>query len=120
MKIEAVAAKFKLPDLHVILSSYLAMCTPGHCHVSGPAGNLPFDTLEVWEKLWVQNQAYHAPHDILPAQTINASPPSVAWPCGQADTVLVNMNSNAIWPRSVLQFHDLLLYALGSYDLTVM
>ena len=82
IKIKAIAAKFKLPDLHVILSSYLAMCTPDHCHVSGPAGNLPFDTLEVWEKLWVQNQAYYVPHNILLAQTINASPSSVAWPCG--------------------------------------
>jgi hypothetical protein len=61
MKIKAIAAKFKLPDLHVILSSYLAMYAPGHCHVSGPASNLPFDTLEVWEKLQVQNQAYHTP-----------------------------------------------------------
>jgi hypothetical protein len=100
MKIDVVAAKFKLPDLSLALSNYFAKCAPGHCHVSEPAGNLPFDTLEVWEKLRVQNRAYHAPHEILLAQTVNATPPSTAWPCGRADTVLVNTNSNAIWPRS--------------------
>jgi hypothetical protein len=115
MKIDVVATKFRLPDLCAVLSDYLAKCMAGHCHVSRPASDLPFDTLEVWEKLWVQNQAYHAPHEILPAQTINASPPSEAWPCGRADTVLVNTDSNAIWPCSGMTGMDFVLPVIVYY-----
>ncbi|KAI0244974.1 hypothetical protein BJV78DRAFT_1142961, partial [Lactifluus subvellereus] len=120
MKIDVVATKLKLPDLGVVLSDYLAMCAPDHCCIIGPAGNLPFNTLEVWEKLRVQNRAYHAPHEILPAQTINAISPSTSWPCGCADTVLVNTNSDAIWPRSgmtgmkiICTSYSILIHAKG-------
>jgi hypothetical protein len=35
---------------------------------------LPFDHLQVWTKVQLQNRSYHTPHHILPPQTINALP----------------------------------------------
>ena len=42
------------------------------------------------------------PTNALPAQTINAAPPSVSWPSGHADVVLINTDPAAIWPQSGL------------------
>jgi len=50
----------------------------------------------------IQNHAYHTPHNIIPAQTANALPPSTTWPSGCANTVLININSDSVWPHSGL------------------
>jgi hypothetical protein len=49
--------------------------------------------VEIWNKARLQNYTYHVLHDIHPAQTINVSPPSMVWPMGHADVVLVNTDS---------------------------
>jgi hypothetical protein len=64
---------------------------------------LPFDHIQIWTKLRLQNHAYHAPHNILPAQTVNALPPSESWTFGLSDVVLVNTDSSHVWPSSGLE-----------------
>ena len=72
----------------------------GGCQTADHTTVLFLDTIEAWNKIQVQNCAYHAPHDIYPAQTINASPPSKAWPLGCTVAVLLNMDSTSVWPQS--------------------
>ena len=64
---------------------------------------LPFDNLQVWTKLQVQNHSYFQPHHILPPQTINASPPSGSWTYGHSDIVLINTDNSKVWPHSGLE-----------------
>jgi hypothetical protein len=106
MSVNETAEKFKLPDLRGALVNYInhgsvgGIYTIGGPRMAGGTMVLPTDTIEVWNKVRVQNRAYHAPHNILPAQTINASPPSDAWPHGRADVVLINTDPTFVWPRS--------------------
>jgi hypothetical protein len=106
MTVNETAEKFNLPDLHGALADYINHGPTGGIYAIGGRRTadhttvLPSDTIEAWNKVQVQNRAYHAPHDIYPAQTINASPPSKAWPLGRADAVLLNMDSTSVWPQS--------------------
>jgi hypothetical protein len=109
MSVEQTAEMFNLPDLHGALVDYLAQAGTNHCTAGGrwmancdssPPINLK--ALEVWTKIWLQNCGYFPPHDVLPAQTVNASPPltSNGWWAGCSDAVLVNTDPKMIWPHS--------------------
>ena len=106
MSVNETADKFKLPDLHGAFVNYInhgsvgGIYTIGGPQMAGSTMMLPTDTIEVWDKVRVQNHAYYVPHDILPAQTINASPPSDAWPHRCADVVLINTDPTFVWPWS--------------------
>ena len=111
MSIEAVMEMFKLPDLHGALVDFLSRVNNKDPFQIGGrrSGNLnsplPFDNLQVWTKVQVQNHSYFPPHDILPPQTINASPPSNSWAYGHSDVVLINTDNTKVWPRSGLEGH---------------
>jgi len=64
--------------------------------------DLPFDRLEVWKKVYLQSKAYHHPHTVLPAQSINALPPSNSSSPGQFDNVVMNVDPTKEWPFSGL------------------
>ena len=104
MTIDQVASKFNIPNLPGALADYLInrdiVCVGGHC-LHGDHTILPFTAVEVWTKVQIQNHAYHAPHNIIPAQTANALPPLTTWPSGCADMV-INVNSVSVWPQSGL------------------
>ena len=36
---------------------------------------LPVDKLQVWYRVRMQSKSYHDPNKVLPAQTVNSSPP---------------------------------------------
>ncbi|KAF8868047.1 hypothetical protein BD779DRAFT_1482456 [Infundibulicybe gibba] len=94
MSINAIATKFHIPDLKALLSMYSRQqSTWSTLHT-------PFDKLEIWTKFRIQSHAYHPPYDILPPQTINASPPSASWPLGHYDAILMNDNPAFQWPYS--------------------
>ncbi|KAH7920650.1 hypothetical protein BV22DRAFT_1107578 [Leucogyrophana mollusca] len=110
MLVDDVADKFHLPDLRGALSDYLqrenrlkgALHTIGGSRrASGPCP-LPFDHLQVWYKVRLQQMSYHARDQILPAQTVNAAPPNSEWEHGRYDTVLVHTDDNYKWPDSGL------------------
>ena len=68
---------------------------------------LPFTHVEVWNRVRLQSKSYHAPHDPLPAHTINAYPASSEWPLGRFDSVLVNNDPSKEWPLSGLAGNSL-------------
>ena len=101
--------KFNLPDLCGALADFLDRVNNGRpLKIGGRRAAdantpLPFDYLQVWTKMQLQNRSYHTPHHILPPQTINALPPSEARTPGRCDVVLINTDSNKVWPHSGLE-----------------
>jgi hypothetical protein len=111
MSIEAAMEMFRLPDLRGALADFLTRANDkdpfqigGH-RVGNVNSPLPFDNLQVWTKVQVQNRSYFPPHHILPPQTINASPPSGSWMYGRSDIVLINTDNGKVWPQSGLEGH---------------
>ncbi|KAF8228858.1 hypothetical protein L208DRAFT_1289319, partial [Tricholoma matsutake] len=109
MSIEAVMEMFNLPDLCGALVDFLTWANNkdpfqvgGH-RIGDINSPLPFDNLQVWTKVQVQNHCYLPLHCVLPPQTINASPPSDSWTYGQSDVVLINTNNGTVWPQSGLE-----------------
>jgi Plavaka transposase len=109
MTISDIMGKFDLPDLCGALADFLDRLNGGQplkiggrrtADINSP---LPFDHLQVWTKVQLQNRSYHTPHHILPPQTINALPPSEAWAFGRCDVVLINTDNNKVWPHSGLE-----------------
>jgi hypothetical protein len=96
MSVEEVANKYRLPDLHRAIVNYLSQPNNDVLGSRHQVSNnslpllISLKALEVWTKARLQNYAYHSPHDILPPQTINASPPSELWPSGHLDAVIIN------------------------------
>ena len=109
MSVDDAMEKFNLPDLRGALADFLTRVNnTNHFYIGGRrTGNLnsllPFDNLQVWTKLQVQNRSYFRPHHILPPQTINASPPSGSWTYGHSDVVLINTDNSKVWPHSGLE-----------------
>jgi hypothetical protein len=109
MMISDVMDKFNLPDLCGALADFLDRVNDeqplkiGSRRAANADSPLPFNHLQVWTKVQVQNCSYHAPHSILPPQTINALPPSGVWTSGRYDVVLINTDRNKVWPQSGLK-----------------
>lgn len=112
LPIDEVATKYKLGDLRPALGDFLRRMdmnhheafvdTIGGRRLSSDTCVLPFTHLEVWERVRLQSKSYFFPHDILPPQTINASPPNSTNTLGNSDTVIANIDSNYEWPGSRL------------------
>ena len=120
MSIEDVMVKFNLPDLRGALADFLTRLNNNDSfHIGGRRiGNLnsplPFDNLQVWTKVQVQNRSYFPPYHVLPPQSINASPSSGFWTHGHSDVVLVNADDGKVWPHSGLEGR-LLFYNMNLY-----
>ena len=54
---------------------------------------LPFRTVDIWEKLRIQQRSMQDAHFLAPAQTVQAIPPSDVLPFGRANTVLISHES---------------------------
>jgi Plavaka transposase len=114
--VDEVAQMYQIPDLRPALGDYLQRITTGN--VQGPLDikgrrlsrencDLPFDRLEVWKKIYLQSKSYHHPHTVLPAQSINAMPPSNPSSLGQFDNVIMNVDATKEWPFSGLNGESL-------------
>ena len=108
LAIDDVMSLFNLPDLRGALADFFQHGgnnppLVGGRRTANANTQLPFDYIHIWTKLRLQNHAYHTPHDILPAQTVNASPPSESWTFGHSDVVLVNTDPSHVWPSSGLE-----------------
>ena len=112
MTVDDVAKKFNLPDFRPALGDYMIRLAgqKGEPFIQSVGGRrysrqgcrLPFAQIEVWNRVRLQSKSYHPPHDLLPAHTINASPPSPDWPLGRCDSVLINNDPSKEWPSSGL------------------
>jgi hypothetical protein len=108
LSVDEAMETFALPDLRGALVDFItrlenntALAIGGR-RTANPVAPLPFDDIQIWSRLQIQNKSYHAPHDVLPPQTVNASPPSNPWMFGHSDAVLINMDPSQVWPSSGL------------------
>ena len=112
LSITEVARKYNLPDLCHAVSEYLIHLKnngPVPWHIGGrrssrrPESSFLFNDIQVWYCFRLQSESIHYPHDILKAETINCHPPSVKYPRGLYDCVVVNADFNYKWPESKLK-----------------
>ncbi|KAG2046507.1 hypothetical protein BDR06DRAFT_1014664 [Suillus hirtellus] len=115
MKLDDVSDNFNLLDLHHALSAFL-QCDTRNGNMTHGVGVprrslidrppiLPFDRVQVWHTVRLQQVSYHDLSVALPAQTLHASPSSPEWLKGQRDAVLVNIDGQYEWPQSRLKGH---------------
>lgn len=108
MTIDEVMAKYCLPDLRPALADFICRVQRegmgtraiGGRRIATESSNLPFDRLQIWEKLRIQGVSYHNPGQVVNSRTLRASPPSAKFPIGCYDTAIVNVNENFHWPSS--------------------
>lgn len=112
ISVDDTALKFEVPDLRPAIADFLSreaahgqdfVHTIGGARRAGPTALLPFEKLQVWFKLRLQDTDLHDISVVRPAQTLNCSPPSGVWTCGRYDPVLVNNNARCSWPADGLR-----------------
>jgi len=109
LSVDEAMKKFNLPDLCGALADFLSHSNYEDSSVIGGRRmaavdtQLPFDELQIWTKIQLQNHSYHAPHNILPPQAVNASPPSGTWTFGRSDIILFNVDPSKVWPQSGIE-----------------
>ncbi|KAG2137000.1 hypothetical protein DEU56DRAFT_912773 [Suillus clintonianus] len=92
VKIDEVADQFNIPDLRYALSDFLqrdarngngvfGMGVPRRSLIDRPL-SIPFERIQLWHTVRMQQVCLHDPSVVLPAQTIHASPAHVGWPKG--------------------------------------
>ena len=89
MSVDEVADRFKLPDLRLALADYLnapPLRTGEGRQIGGRRRaqgyqNLPFNDLQVWYSVRIQNKSV-LDNTVLPPRTVCAFPPSDTWPQG--------------------------------------
>ncbi|KAG1904224.1 uncharacterized protein F5891DRAFT_1126636 [Suillus fuscotomentosus] len=90
------------------LCTFIVGHTAFHLAYSPRAGSnasLPFDKLQIWFKLRLQDMEFHDTTNVRPAQTLNCIPPSDIWTFGWYDTVIVNNEDGHSWPADGLRGH---------------
>ncbi|KAG0708249.1 hypothetical protein DFH29DRAFT_979532 [Suillus ampliporus] len=115
MKIDDVADKFNILDLRDAISNFLRLDARNRDVIHGVGisrrslidrpSTLPFDRVQVWHTVRLQEVSFHDPCVILPVQTLHASPPCPGWLKGQQDAVLINVDREYEWPQSGLRGH---------------
>ena len=95
---------FKIPDFRQALFAYYHRLEDGAPHVV--SGNrtehnviLPFDRVQVWQKIHVQQMQYYNSTVPNTPQTLRAIPPSTSHPHGLYDATVVNAESQSDWPK---------------------
>ncbi|KAG2130225.1 hypothetical protein DEU56DRAFT_872344 [Suillus clintonianus] len=117
LKIDEVANDFNIPDLREVLSDFLQRDArngeTGHGlgvrrrQLIDRPSVLPFERIQIWHTVRLQQVSFYDASIILPAQTVHAFPPSPGsgWPKGRRDAVLVNIDRAYDWPKSGLTGH---------------
>ena len=111
MTVDEVAQWFSLPDLQPALTDYLA-CVNAYCrpvvhsvggqHYASPTAVLPFNELQIWLKVQIQNMLFHGIQDMSTTQTLFTSLPDTEWAFRHYDATILNIDGNANWPWSGL------------------
>ncbi|KAG9310720.1 hypothetical protein JVU11DRAFT_9321 [Chiua virens] len=83
---------YALPDFIIKLQEYVMHCTGGN-HAQQILQT--FSKVKVWYKFRVQQQTTSSPSTILPSQAVQAKPPSVHFPLGHCDAVLLNTDGQS-------------------------
>ena len=107
LSIDEAATTFNLPDLHEALCTFFCRFEDGTPHaVSGvrTGGNLvlPFNRLQIWHKIHVQQRLYHNTEASAVPQTLRALSPSASHPHGLYNATVSNAKPQSDWPRCSL------------------
>ena len=103
--IDQAATLFGVPDLCPAICEYLQHAQAGVNHdVSGVRTQgldcrLPFDRIQIWYKLRVQQFLYHADAKVDAPQTVRSYPPSPERPHGLYDAAVISPSPDSDWPR---------------------
>ncbi|KAG1848104.1 hypothetical protein F4604DRAFT_1594116, partial [Suillus subluteus] len=109
--VDEATIKFALPDLRPAIADFLQWeATYGHAYVhaiggprrAGPTAILPFDKIQVWFKIRVQEMELYDAHAVRSAQTLNCALPSNPWTLGRYDTSIIETDASHTWPNSGL------------------
>ena len=105
MTVDEAAVLFGLPDLRPAIYEFLQRVQNSSDHpVSGTTTRdlrcpLPFDRVQIWYKIRVQQHLYHKEQEVDAPQTLRALPPSGDHPFGLYDTVIASTGPDSDWPR---------------------
>ncbi|KIK35463.1 hypothetical protein CY34DRAFT_26607 [Suillus luteus UH-Slu-Lm8-n1] len=111
ISIDRVTIKFSLPDLQPAIADFIqreVTCGDQHIYaMSSPRRGahmaiLPFDQVQVWFKVHLQETEFHDAYTIRPAQTLNCAPPCNPWNLGHYDAAIVQTSAGFSWPSSGL------------------
>ncbi|KAG1881763.1 hypothetical protein C8R48DRAFT_550766, partial [Suillus tomentosus] len=99
--VDEAAIKFALPDLRPAIadSSNGRQLMDMHTK-AGPTAILPFDKIQVWFKIRVQEMELYDAHTVRSAQTLNCAPPNNPWTLGRYDTSIFETDTSHTWPNS--------------------
>ncbi|KAG9312842.1 hypothetical protein JVU11DRAFT_6271 [Chiua virens] len=92
ISVDEAAQKFGLPDLRAALADFLwheEQYSEGFVH--------PIE-LQLWCKVWLQNEPIHGNPDVPPVQTLFCSPPTGLWALGHYDAAIFNVDAQCKWP----------------------
>ena len=106
--IKKATEMFNLPDLQPALTDFLNHGGV-HLHLFGGQRHtpldvhLPFNDLQIWYKVCIQQMLYHDPSSHVPVRTINTQPPDHAWEYGHYDAAILQVDAHPNGPLVVLQ-----------------
>ena len=92
LNLAEIGQLYSLPEFAVKIQEYIAWCIDGGdiCSVLQT-----FNKGKLWYKFRIQRCSTSLPSVVLPSQAVQAQPPSVGFPLGNCDAVLLNMNSQS-------------------------
>ncbi|KAI6013393.1 hypothetical protein BKA83DRAFT_96544 [Pisolithus microcarpus] len=104
LSVDAAAEKFAIPDLRSALGDYLALY---NCLTRQSAQDilLPFEYLQIWYKVCIQQRVYHDRASTALVYTIHAQPPNGHWKYGHYDAAILQVDEGYDWPDSGLTGH---------------
>ncbi|KAI6015807.1 hypothetical protein BKA83DRAFT_4060711 [Pisolithus microcarpus] len=110
LSVDAAAEKFAIPDLRSALGDYLALYNRlgrriqpfGGARQSAQDIPLPFEYLQIWYKVRIQQRVYHDRASTALAYTIHAQPPNGHWKYGRYDAAILQVDEGHDWPDSGL------------------
>ncbi|KAI5980659.1 hypothetical protein EDD15DRAFT_2187253 [Pisolithus albus] len=111
MTIDDATVLFKLPDLRPAIGEFLQRAQNHSNHpVSGVTSQdlcypLPFDRIQIWYKICIQQFLYHKAQNVDAPQTLRVLPPSSDHPHGLYDTVILSPGPDSDWPRRGIEGH---------------
>ncbi|KAI6023675.1 hypothetical protein BKA83DRAFT_12174 [Pisolithus microcarpus] len=104
LSVDAAAEKFAIPDLRSALGDYLALYNR-LARLSAQDIPLPFEYLQIWYKVRIQQRVYHDRASTASAYTIHAQPPNGHWKYGRYDAAILQVDEGHDWPDSGLTGH---------------
>ena len=105
LNIDEAADMFKIPDLCQVLLQFFCRLENGVPHSAPRTRNegenciLPFERIQIWHKICIQQMQYYDSKIPDAPQTLRAIPPSTSCPHGLYDAAVINAELRSDWPR---------------------